>query len=157
MLTARTPAIDLRIALLVGLVALVLLFDGRNVRLVILFHVTNYVTYIFSSCYFLIKASQSPLNFGTKYSELYFRRHKLRFPCSAASVAAHFAPLCLLFPQNLAAQSFAGALKVESFCLPFYGVTFSFYGGLVVVCLLITFLPKLYFPSLTHTEKGGLR
>ena len=33
--SARAPAIDLRIARLVGFVALVLLFDGRNVRLVI--------------------------------------------------------------------------------------------------------------------------
>lgn len=70
------------------------------------------------------------------------RRHKLRIPCSAASVAALFAPLCLLFPQNLAAQSFAGALKVERFLL---AVCFPFYGGLVVICLLITFLPKLFF------------
>ena len=82
------------------------------------------------------------------------RRHKLRIPCSAASVAALFAPLCLLFPQNLAAQSFAGALKVERFLL---AVCFPFYGGLIVSCLLITFLPKLYFLSLFHTQEVWVR
>ena len=57
---ARARAVDLRIARLIGVVAFVLLFDGRNVRLVILFHVTNYVTYIFFSCYFLIKSLAEP-------------------------------------------------------------------------------------------------
>ena len=100
--------------------------------------------------HFVIKASQSPRNFGTKYSGLYFRRHKLRIPCSAASVAAHFAPLCLLFPQNLAAQSFAGALKVERFCFPFYGVAFLFYGGLIVVWLFISHLQCFSFLILSR-------
>ena len=37
----RACAIDLWVARLIGFVALVLLLDGRNVRLVVLFHVTN--------------------------------------------------------------------------------------------------------------------
>ena len=38
---SRARFVYLRIARLIGFVAFVLLFDGRNVRLVILFHVTN--------------------------------------------------------------------------------------------------------------------
>ena len=39
--SARASAIDLRIARAIGFIPLVLLFDGRDIRLVILFHVTN--------------------------------------------------------------------------------------------------------------------
>ena len=38
---ARAPAIDLRIARPIGFIPLVLLFDGCNVRFVILFHVAH--------------------------------------------------------------------------------------------------------------------
>ena len=77
------------------------------------------------------------------------RRNKLCFPCSAASVAAHFAPLFLLFPQNLVTQSFAGALKVIKFLLAvlrlLLSVWFHDHGGLIVFILLITFLQIFYF------------
>ena len=33
-------------------------------------------------------------------------------------------------------------------------VCFPFYGGLIVVCFLITFLPKLYFSILIPHRKG---
>ena len=104
------------------------------------------------------KASQSPHTLLAKYSGLYFRRHKLRFLRSAASVAARYAPLCLLFPQNLAAQSFAGALKsLLAIMRLYFPFGFHNYGGLIVVWLLIIFLLQNGFLSIVRTPKGAGR
>ena len=40
------------------------------------------------------------------------------------------------------------------FACRFTAVTLPFYGGLIVVCFLITFLPKLYFSILIPHRKG---
>ena len=66
---------------------------------------------------------------------------------------ANIVTLCLLFPQNLATQSFAGALKVEKFLLSVFQRLLSFLRRSDRRLIAHNFPPKIVFSIFTPRRR----